>query len=136
MLNSLRGVKVLLVEDNKMNVLLAKQILSKWEIEIDIAENGKIAVEKIKDNEYNLVLMDLNMPEMNGYEATKAIRNLHEEKYLNLPIIALTASRLVEIQDDIYSIGMNDCLSKPFRPIDLYSKILRYSEHKEYSYSI
>lgn len=119
---SLEGYKVLLVEDNAMNVIVARQFLNRWKLDFDHAKDGEEAVRKVVDGAYDLVLMDLQMPVMDGYEATLLIRQTHP----NLPIIALTASAMLEIQEQVYKVGMNDFVTKPFNPRDLYQKIVRY----------
>jgi signal transduction histidine kinase len=120
---SLKGLRVLVVEDNQVNMKIVSKFLAKWEAAIDVAENGLIAVRKVKENEYDLVLMDLHMPEMSGYEATQVIRQKEGDYYRNLPIIALTASAFLEDRDKIYSVGMNGYVIKPFNPTELYWKI-------------
>jgi len=80
-LKSFEGESILLVEDNKINVMVAKKFLSKWNLLIDVAENGAIALEKVQQKDYSLILMDLNMPVMDGYTATQEIRKLQEAKY-------------------------------------------------------
>ncbi|MFV5692717.1 response regulator [Flavobacterium sp. LT1R49] len=111
--NFLKDIKILLVEDNELNQLLAIKVFEKWEKEIDIAGNGKIAIDKIEKNDYDIILMDIQMPEMDGNEVTKYIRANMGSKS-NIPIIALTAhATLVEEKRSIES-GMNDYLSKPF----------------------
>lgn len=123
---SFKGVKVLIVEDNQINQLVAKKFLEKWDIEFKIAENGEKALQIIIQEDFDVILMDIQMPVMDGYEASKRIRALPEEKYKKLPIIALTASVLLEIQNKIMAAGMNDFLIKPFNPDELYSKIKKY----------
>jgi len=125
---SLKGVKVLIVEDNLINVILAKQYMKLWDIECDVAENGEIAFTLVQTNNYDLVLMDLQMPVMDGYQTTTAIRKLAGDKYKNLPIIALTASAMLDIKDQAFVVGMNDYVSKPFNPGELYKKIAQYSK--------
>lgn len=120
--HSLKGHKVLLVEDNAMNVLVAKRFLDKWELAFDHAENGKIATEMVAANDYGLILMDLQMPEMDGYEATNCIRASGDM----IPIIALTASAMQETQERILETGMCDFVLKPFNPKELYAKICKY----------
>ena len=84
---------MLLVEDNPANVLVASKFLTKWEIETDTAENGQLALNAVKESEpYDLILMDLQMPVMDGYEATRKIRQLPDTQLNKIPIIALTAS--------------------------------------------
>ncbi len=125
-LKSLKGTKVLLVEDNKINQLIANRFLKKWEISYDVADNGAIALEKVQDNDYDVVLMDLQMPTMDGYTATAKIRDLQDTKYKKLPIIALTASAMLEERNRVYTVGMNDYVTKPFNPHELYSAINRH----------
>ncbi|MEI6436766.1 MAG: response regulator [Bacteroidota bacterium] len=120
---SLKGLKVLVVEDNLINQKIVMKFLSKWEASTDIADNGKIAVDKALENRYDVVLMDLHMPEMNGYDATFNIRAMEGEYYKKLPIIALTASAFLEDRDKIYLCGMSGFIIKPFNPTELYWKI-------------
>ncbi|GGN02464.1 hypothetical protein GCM10010967_41370 [Dyadobacter beijingensis] len=122
----LEGMRLLIVEDNNINVLLMKNFMKHWNVEYDLAENGLVALEKVRANDYDLVLMDLQMPEMDGYEATRHIRRLPDEKYKRLPIIALTASAMMDIKDIAFTVGMNDYISKPFSPAELYAKIASY----------
>ncbi|MES2386978.1 MAG: ATP-binding protein [Bacteroidota bacterium] len=128
---SLKGVNLLLVEDNPINVMVARQFLNKWDISVDYAENGRIAVEKIQAKDYDVVLMDLQMPEMDGYTASRLIRELPDEKYKKLPIIALTASAMLEVQDQVFKTGMTDYVTKPFNPSDLYNKIAMHTQGLE-----
>ncbi|MGV3641227.1 MAG: PAS domain S-box protein [Adhaeribacter sp.] len=123
---SLQGTRVLMAEDYPINVLIVQQFLHKWDIEVDVAENGQVAVEMVQQQDYDLVLMDLQMPLLDGYQATAAIRLLGG-KYAQLPIIALTASAMLDIQDKAFEVGMNDYLSKPFEPNELYKKIARHA---------
>jgi PAS domain S-box-containing protein len=120
---SLRGTRILIAEDNALNVVLMRNFMKQWEVDCDIAENGLVAYELVQRNNYDLVLMDLQMPEMDGYQATTNIRKLPGEKYADLPIIALTASAMLDIKDTAFAVGMNDYISKPFNPNDLYTKI-------------
>jgi PAS domain S-box-containing protein len=120
----LKEMRVLLVEDNDINRLYAKSILQQWNCSVDIAENGLVAIEKIKYNVYDVVLMDVQMPVMDGYEATRAIR-LMDSHMRNAPIVALTANATKTDIEKCLSSGMNDYLPKPFTPDDLYRKIFR-----------
>jgi signal transduction histidine kinase/CheY-like chemotaxis protein len=115
----LSGTKVLLVEDNNVNTLVATTFLKRWNTIIDTADNGKMALEKIKANTYHIILMDLHMPEMNGYEACKHIMEIKPK----LPVIALTASAMLNIRDKAFEVGMIDYVTKPFEPNELYEKI-------------
>lgn len=117
-----KNLKVLLVEDNDINRLYAKSILKNWQCEVDIAENGLVAIEKVKSGDYDLVLMDIQMPVMDGYEATKTIRLLEGKK--DLPILALTANATKPDIEKCLTSGMNDYLPKPFTPDDLHRKIV------------
>ncbi|MCE7060979.1 hybrid sensor histidine kinase/response regulator [Dyadobacter sp. CY343] len=127
---SLEGMRLLIVEDNAINVLLMRNFMKQWNVQYDVAENGLVALEKVQTTDYDLVLMDLQMPEMDGYEATLRIRQLPDEKYTKLPIIALTASAMMDIKDIAFTVGMNDYISKPFTPAELYSKIASYRKGK------
>jgi PAS domain S-box-containing protein len=113
---------VLLVEDNDINRLYAKSILKTWDCHTDIAENGEVALEKVKNNHYDIILMDVQMPVMDGYEATKAIRLMDGGKSL-VPIVALTANATKKDVELCLAAGMNDYLAKPFTPDDLQRKI-------------
>lgn len=124
--SSLAGYKILLVEDNEINVIVARKFMQNWGLHIDCAGNGTEAVEKVIDNHYDLVLMDLEMPKMDGYEATKVIRSIGDDKFKQLPIIALTASLLTEINKQILEAGIDDYVAKPFSPTELHSKIRQY----------
>lgn len=123
----LRGTKVLVAEDNRMNVVVIRQYLKKWGIQFDVADNGRIAVEKAQANRYDLVLMDLQMPEMDGFMATLMIKKFAP----NLPIIALTASAMLEVKDKVYQVGMSDFVTKPFVPGELYHKLLTHIKRVE-----
>jgi len=114
---------ILLVEDNPINVLVAKKHLEKWGANIDIASNGIEALEMLDTNKHKLVLMDLHMPLMDGYEASRKMR----ANGVKLPIIAFTANLPDDIQMLIKNAGMNDFIVKPFLPDDLYKKMLHYS---------
>ena len=107
---SLRGKKILIVEDNRINQMVTKKILQKSRIICSIAENGDEAVKMIKEFEYDLILMDINMPKKNGIEATAEIRQFNA----NIPIIALTAVEVEEMRQEIYESGMNDIIVKPY----------------------
>ena len=119
--NEIKGIRVLVVEDMALNQLLMKTVLDDFGFERDIAENGKIAIEKLKTNEYDIVLMDLQMPEMNGFEATEHIRKTLK---LTIPIIALTADVTTVDLAKCKAVGMNDYIAKPIDERVLYSKIV------------
>ena len=115
----LTGMKILLVEDNDINTFVVVRFLKNWDIAYDVAQNGAIAVDMHNKNRYDLILMDLQMPVMDGYEATIAMR-LKDKK---TPIIALTANAFSDIKQKVLEVGMNDYITKPFEPDNLYKKI-------------
>ncbi|MDC6364802.1 MULTISPECIES: PAS domain-containing hybrid sensor histidine kinase/response regulator [Flavobacteriaceae] len=117
---SLNGVKILVAEDNHLNILVISKFLAKWDVIFEIAENGKKAVEKAEENCYDLILMDLQMPEMSGFEATKAIRNGNNPLNKTLPIYALSASAGIDIRNRIKECGLDGLICKPFNPKELY----------------
>ncbi|WP_082014102.1 PAS domain S-box protein [Flavobacterium sp. AED] len=117
----IKNIKVLVVEDIALNQLLMKTLLDDFGFGLDIAENGKIAIEKLKGKDYDIILMDLQMPEMNGFEATEYIRKIMNSK---IPIIALTADVTTVDLDKCKAVGMNDYLAKPVDEKLLYSKIV------------
>lgn len=125
-LDPTRSYLVLVVEDNELNTLIVQRFLTGWGINNHHAANGVVALEMAKNNRYDLVLMDLEMPEMNGYEATKALRRLKGKTNNSVPIIALSASAMLDVKRKIFSIGMNDFILKPFKPADLKKKVLFY----------
>lgn len=118
----LNNIKILLCEDNMLNQNLAKKLFIKFGIDFVIADNGKIGLEKLKESNFDLILMDLQMPEMDGYQTTIKIR---EELKLNIPIVAMTAHSLVGEKEKCLEIGMNDYLGKPYTQEELYSKIAK-----------
>ncbi|WP_158730178.1 MULTISPECIES: PAS domain-containing hybrid sensor histidine kinase/response regulator [unclassified Flavobacterium] len=119
--SEIKNIKVLVVEDIALNQLLMKTVLDDFGFERDVAENGKIAIEMLKTKAYDIVLMDLQMPEMNGFEATEYIRKKMQSQ---IPIIALTADVTTVDLDKCKAVGMNDYLAKPVDERLLYSKIV------------
>jgi PAS domain S-box-containing protein len=123
--NSLEGMKILLCEDNEMNQRLVEKIIRKqWNAELDIAPNGKVGFELFKKNTYAIILMDVQMPEMDGFETTRRIRKYRDKGKAQVPIMAMTADALVEERKKCFEAGMNEYLSKPFKQGELLSKIL------------
>lgn len=122
-LAGLDGITVLLAEDNPINMIVAKRFLQKWNIEVIEAENGKKAVELFYQNKPDILLIDLEMPEMDGAQTVTAIRKTHPE----IPIIAFTAATYENIREDLLSKGFNDYMPKPFKPEDLHKKLLHYA---------
>lgn len=121
--DSLSNLRMLIAEDNPVNVLLMKKLLAKWNIIPTIAENGERAIEILQYGNFDIILMDLQMPVLNGFDAAMEIRKLPDPKKAGVPIIALTAAALYDIKDQIFNAGMNDYVSKPFKPEDLMEKI-------------
>jgi CheY-like chemotaxis protein len=117
----IKNIKVLVVEDIAINQLLMKTLLDDFGFERDVAANGKIAIEKLKKKSYDIILMDLQMPELNGFEATEYIRNVMK---LTVPIIALTADVTTADLTKCKAVGMNDYLAKPVNETLLYKKIV------------
>lgn len=123
------NINVLVVDDNNINRLLINKVLAKWGAQADFAENGRQAVEKVTSNKnYDVVLMDVYMPEMGGIEATKIIRSQEDSYFKQLPIIALTASMLSAEKEEISNAGMNDYILKPFDPKNLFEKLSAYQK--------
>ncbi len=129
--DELKGTRILLVEDNAFNVVVAQEELEDAieGVHVEVAENGLIAVEKLKSSAFDVILMDVQMPIMNGFEATQAIRKLGSEK-ATTPIIAMTANVLKEEVDLCYQAGMNDFIGKPFDTNELMQKILNLVNKK------
>jgi len=115
-------LRILLAEDNKINVLFMKKLFAKWNLEITVAGNGKEAIQLLTENQYDVILMDINMPVMDGLEATKYIRKMIGWQS-QIHIIALTAEVSPEMENEIKKAGMNDYMTKPFVPDELKAKI-------------
>jgi PAS domain S-box-containing protein len=121
----LSNFTILLVEDNDINRLYAGSILKSCGCKIETAENGLVALGKLKGGKVDLVLMDIQMPVMDGFEATKAIRSGDDETR-NLPVIALTANATPKVIEKCLDSGMNDHLAKPFTPDELFTMLEKY----------
>ena len=121
------GLKILLVEDNAFNQIVAVDTLKEWNssLTVDVAENGIVAIEKLKHTSYDVILMDIQMPEMDGHAAAKKIRNELPPPICKTPIIAMTAHASVSEIESCFHEGMNDYITKPFDPKDLFSKIMK-----------
>jgi len=117
-----KGVRILVVEDNPINQLLVLKLLEKRGYETTVAENGKIAIDEYKKGDFDIILMDLQMPELDGYEATRIIRMMEGHKG-EIPIVAMTAHTIKGELEKCADIGMNDYISKPFDSTELYQKI-------------
>ena len=120
----LAGTRVLIAEDNKINQVVARKILKKWDVEITIANDGLEAVQCMQKSDYDIILMDINMPNMDGVEATTKIRKMSDMTKANVPIIALTASILASANSRLFEAGMNSYVGKPFKPEELFNAML------------
>ena len=116
-----KGYKVLIVEDNKINQIVTKNILLRENFECEVVDNGLTAIEYAKNEKYDLILMDLNMPLMSGIEASSKIRQFDK----TTPIVALTAVEIEDVREDIAKAGINDIINKPFDKSEFYKIILR-----------
>jgi two-component system, sensor histidine kinase and response regulator len=119
------GVRVLMAEDNKVNQMVAKNLLDKHGFSLDIADNGQQAIDKFKQHSYDIVLMDCHMPVKDGYEASAEIIKYQQQNDINIPIIALTANATKSDKDKCLTAGMNSFVAKPFSSEILLSSIQR-----------
>ncbi len=125
-------IRILAADDHPVNQLFIKKLLTRLGfINIDLAENGKEALEMIAQNKYDIVLMDCQMPEIDGYQATTMLREMEKETAQHLPVIALTANAMVGDKEKCLKAGMDDYLSKPIRPEKLTTMLAKYTVHKE-----
>ncbi|MDB5149402.1 MAG: domain S-box protein, partial [Mucilaginibacter sp.] len=120
--NNLQGMNILIVDDNRMNLMIAGKFLKRWNAQVQEALNGQIAVDMVNHNSYDLIIMDLQMPVMDGFVATAVIKQSQPD----LPIIALTADAMPETYEKALAAGMVDYLTKPFVPEVLYSKLAKH----------
>ncbi len=125
-LERLRGVRVLLVEDNELNREVAMGLLGAAHMSVDVAENGEIAVRMVSEHDYDLVLMDMQMPVMDGIAATKAIRS--NPRFRDLPIVAMTANAMDTDREMCRQAGMNDHLSKPIDPDAMFATVMHWAK--------
>lgn len=123
--SNLKNKRILVVEDVEINQYLARHIMESWGCVVEIVENGEKAVERLCDAEYDLVLMDIQMPIMDGIEATRKIRGLQDEYKAKTPIVALTANAMKSECEQYLRVGMNDWLGKPFQEPALYSTVFK-----------
>ena len=130
-LEPLYGARVLLVEDSKLNVMVAKGLMEDAKLAIDVAENGQVAVQKVQAGNYDLVLMDMQMPVMDGIEATRAIRA--DARFVTLPIVAMTANAMASDRERCIEAGMNDHVAKPIEPAALFAALRRWIRPRERS---
>ncbi|MGR8929277.1 MAG: PAS domain-containing protein [Gammaproteobacteria bacterium] len=125
-LDRFRGARVLLVEDNEVNRIVATELLAQTELQVDTAENGEVALEKLQQNHYDCVLMDVQMPGMDGYRTTQTLRKLPE--CTKIPVIAMTANVMADDRKKCSQAGMNDFIGKPILPDTLYATLLKWIE--------
>ncbi len=123
-LATIKGARVLLVEDNELNQEVATELLRDAGFIVDLAENGQIAIDKIRAVDYDIVLMDMQMPVMDGVTSTQVIRR--EERFKNLPVVAMTANAMQSDRDRCMAAGMNDHVAKPIEPEDLWEALLKW----------
>lgn len=127
----LESRKILIVEDNPLNKKYVEGLLRKWKATYDVADNGLEAIRLVEQHTYDLVLMDLMMPVMNGFETTVRLRSMKANPNAAIPVIALTATAFAKEQSEAIASGMNDCLSKPFTPDQLLQLLQRYLPAQE-----
>ncbi|MFN8340608.1 MAG: ATP-binding protein [Cyclobacteriaceae bacterium] len=118
----LSGVRILVVEDTEYNVKVAERMLTHWKATVDVAVNGQVAVDKCKTSTYDAILMDIQMPVMDGITATRTIRMFNQQ----VPIIAVSASA-AEVHDDVVAAGMSDSVAKPFNPHDFFDVVFKWT---------
>ncbi|MDV7340669.1 ATP-binding protein [Terasakiella sp. A23] len=128
-LTPIQGARILLVEDNELNQQVARELLENAKLFVEVAGNGHEAIQMLKGADFDCVLMDIQMPIMGGYEATRIIRS--SQAHENLPIIAMTANAMVADRKAAISAGMDDHVAKPINVHTLFSTLLRVIEHKE-----
>ncbi|WP_240359362.1 PAS domain-containing hybrid sensor histidine kinase/response regulator [Pyxidicoccus trucidator] len=129
---SLQGLRILVAEDNDINVFMLSQFLKKWGADFDVVGDGRQAVQRIQEADYDLVLMDVRMPELDGYDATRAIRALRPgEHFARIPIIAVTASTRLGLEHRAQAAGFTDFLGKPYKPAALAAKLVQHSGWKQ-----
>jgi CheY-like chemotaxis protein len=126
----LTDLRILIVEDNVVNQYLLSKILKDWDVTIDVVDNGRKALEILRVKDFDVILMDTHMPEMNGYEAARAIRMDFEEPKRSVPIISLSAASFDHEKQEAITSGMNDVLPKPFQSVELHQKIQNLLKNK------
>jgi CheY-like chemotaxis protein len=127
-------MNILVVEDNPVNQKIISQLLSRWGMHVTLASDGKEATNIVREKKFDLIVMDINMPEMDGCEATSYIRSLDDPYFKTIPILAFTASTLADTKQKAEKLGMNDCLSKPINPEEMHLKISQYAVAPQLEY--
>lgn len=128
-LRPVQGARILLVEDNEVNQQVACELLEQARFVVEVAKNGQEAIEKLEPGRYDCILMDIQMPVMDGNKATRKIRE--DGRFKNLPILAMTANAMLKDQQEAKDAGMDDHISKPINPKDLFGALLKWVEHGE-----
>lgn len=127
--NHFENLKVLVVEDNKINQLLARQLLTGWGVQVEVANDGFEAIAKLQRRVFDLILLDLQMPEIDGFEVARFVRKTIKAPANQIPIVALTADAFTETRQLTQAAGMNDFITKPFQQKDLLRVLRRFSSH-------
>jgi len=122
--DSVRGARILLAEDNKINQMVATELLKLERFVPTVAENGRVALDLLQEQEFDLILMDIQMPEMDGFEATRAIRA--DARFANIPILAMTGHTMSRDRELCFEVGMNDHVPKPIEPKALYRTLVKW----------
>jgi PAS domain S-box-containing protein len=122
----LKGAKILIAEDVEVNQYVLKHLLEKWGCKVTVAENGKEAVADVRKTQFDLIFMDIQMPEMNGFEATSSIRKLTDTKKAAIPIVAVTANLLKDITKNFIKSGINDYILKPYNEREVFAIVEKY----------
>lgn len=124
-LHPLNKLKILVAEDNDLNSFMLAHMLRTWQCDVAIVKNGRLALEEINRNDFDLILMDTHMPVMSGFEAITEIRNSSDPKQNKIPIITISASVMEHEQKAAFEVGADDVIGKPFNPLELYNKIVK-----------
>jgi signal transduction histidine kinase/ActR/RegA family two-component response regulator/HPt (histidine-containing phosphotransfer) domain-containing protein len=127
--DSTSHLRILIAEDNKVNQLIIKKVFSDWKTYVEVADNGAIALEMLRSQDFDLILMDIQMPEMDGYTAVKKIRTEFDEPKRSIAIMAMTAHATSSEKQKCIDAGMDQYISKPFEPFDLKNKILELTKN-------
>ena len=131
-LEQFENINILVAEDNLVNQFMLAKMLKDWSVEFEMVDDGRKALDRLRTRNFDLVLMDTHMPELNGYETAKAIRSDFEEPKKSVPIISLSAAAFDHEKEEAIAAGMNDLLSKPFQPHELHGKIKSLLTVKEF----
>lgn len=123
--------RVLMVEDSAMSIVLAKKVFSRWNMDLDIAETGHLATEKVCRKTYDIILLDLQMPELDGFQIMKHLKDPERSKNSDTPVVAFTASAEPEVHEQVHQAGMVDVIVKPYQPEELLNVIRRYSKKEQ-----